>query len=341
MKKRTILIFCVSMLLSLIAGCGGGSRARLGCYATSTPGTRFIGLNDLGKHHSKGFGFGEGNGIVYTCRGGHIDITHLRLVADYTKEVCDKTYNCMIKNKNEFTFKLPVEPTVHHVKIGYPENWSSFSNAKKERIAKEFSLNLAPYVAFSASTWHEMLTLKGYSCMLFIPEDASGFSWEDGYSNLLGSLLAVKAMESTKYSYDEAMTILLNQKMNELGIQSAKVAKQASEKMSGSWFKGNFNVKMIKRNFDIGLDDGYVSPSLVPGLRICSDAEPILLPAPTLDFVEDYGFSIKYTIHPHEWEKGKLLKYLGGKKVVEPVKDFPILIKYLEQEALVKGWTIR
>ena len=97
----------------------------------------------------------------------------------------------------------------------------------------------------------------------------------------------------------------------------------------------------MKRNFDIGLDDGYLSPSLVPGLAICPNANPELLPTPTLGFVEDYGFSIKYTIRPQEWEKGKLLKIIGGGDIVEPEKDFPVLIRALEKEALAKGWTIR
>ena len=61
-------------------------KIRVGCYPTATPGMRFIGLTGLGPH---GYGHqpDEGNGIVYTCRAGHIDITHVRACADWTKYI--------------------------------------------------------------------------------------------------------------------------------------------------------------------------------------------------------------------------------------------------------------
>lgn len=322
----------------------GDTKARLGCYATSTPGTRFTQLDKLGHHSSSGLSFSEGNGIAYTCRGGHIDVTHLRLAADYTKCVAKKAYDCISNNESGFTFKLPVEPSVHHININYPSNWNYLDKIKKDNVARDMSLKLAPYIAFSATTWHEMLTLKGYKCMAIVPEDASGFSWEDSYSNLLGCLLSVEAMKDTKHSYDEAMTIVINNEMNKLGIQSASFAKNASEKMRGNWFTGNFWVVMKKRNFDVGFDDGFVSPSIVPGLQECNGYEPISYKAPTLDFIKEAGFSMNYYITPHEFEKGNLLKivYPNGKgKIIEPVKHFPILLKQLEKESLAKGYQIR
>jgi TPR repeat protein len=338
-KKLTIL--GLTGVLSIVGRCEGNVRARLGCYATSTPGTRFISFEELG-HHSYSHGFGEGNGIVYTCSGGHIDIVHVRLGADYTKNVREKAYNCIIKGKEGFNFKLQVEPTVHHIQIFYPSYWSSLPEIEKEKTAGEVSLKLAPYAAFSATTWHEMLTWYGFKCMGFVPEDASGFSWEDNYSNLLGCLLAVEAMKDTQHSYDEAMTIALKKEMRKLGIRSSRLARMASEKMRGKWFTGNLWVTMKKRNFDIGSDDGFVSPTLVPGLKDCSAEGPISYPAPNLDFLSDYGFSIKYEIEPHEFEKGKLLKivYPKGKgKKIEPEKHFPILIKQIEKEALARGYS--
>ena len=157
MGKKLGEIICCVVVLSFISGCGGGSRTRLGCYATSTPGTRFTSLNKLGNHASSGFGFGEGNGIVYTCHGGHIDITHLRLVADYTKEVYDKAYNCISKGRSEFTFKLPVEPTIHCVQFTYPKNWNSLPQTEKERIAKTTCSHLVSSSVGSSSTSNQWL----------------------------------------------------------------------------------------------------------------------------------------------------------------------------------------
>jgi hypothetical protein len=55
----------------------------------------------------------------------------------------------------------------------------------------------------------------------------------------------------------------------------------ASEKVRGEWYAGEvvYMVNMKKRNFDIGLDDGYVTPTLVPGLSDCWEAQAQRYPA--------------------------------------------------------------
>jgi hypothetical protein len=349
--KRIFWMIAFSFVLVIGLGCapvriGSGPRARLGCYATSTPGTRWLGINGLGKHNYDSF-VGEGNGIVYTCRGGHIDITHLRIGADNTYNVTRKIQDSLLNDKPGFSFSLQVDKSTNYISWNYPSNWNLLGNEDKQKVAKEMSYQLAPYFVFTATTWHEMLTWYGFKCMYVVPEDASGFSWEDSYSNLLGCQMAVDALKSIKEpdskSYSKAMTSLLHDKMQELGIQSARNARQASESMRGEWFKGNLWVVMIKRNFDVGLDDGLVSPSIVSGLNECANALPVDLIAPNPE-VSKFGFSYKYEIEPHEWEKGKLLKivYPGKEgKRVEPLKHFPILLAHLEKEALDKGWDVR
>jgi len=95
----------------------------------------------------------------------------------------------------------------------------------------------------------------------------SAFSWEDSYSNVLGTILAVRALRDTQHTYNEAMEIVLDEEMDKLGIQPVGVARQASDAVKGKWFTGNFAlfVDMKKRNFDIGLDDGRHRVSPFPG----------------------------------------------------------------------------
>src|SRR5512139_4039149 len=59
-----------------------GPRIRYGAYPTVILGTPWAG-EKLGTH---GYYFrpSERNGIAYTCRGGHIDIMHVRIAADWT-----------------------------------------------------------------------------------------------------------------------------------------------------------------------------------------------------------------------------------------------------------------
>lgn len=99
-------------------------RWRLGSYATTTLGTRFIDANDLGKHSFHG-SLTENNGIAYTCRGGHIDVTHVRIAADYVRYLYNKTRKYLLTDTSEFTFKSDEEPSVYFVQLKYPDNWQT------------------------------------------------------------------------------------------------------------------------------------------------------------------------------------------------------------------------
>ena len=88
---------------------------------------------------------------------------------------------------------------------------------------------------------------------------------------------------------------------------------------------------------DIGIDDGLISPVLVPGAY--EDACPSPLPAPKLDNMKAYGFKLVYKIIPVYLEDSKALKiaYVGKKgKVIEPIKHYPLLIEYINKEAINK-----
>ena len=56
---------------------------------------------------------------------------------------------------------------------------------------------MGPYMAYTMVTWHEILTWFGYKSVGIVPEYHSSFSWEDTYSNLLGTVLAARALRDT------------------------------------------------------------------------------------------------------------------------------------------------
>ena len=169
--------------------------------------------------------------------------------------------------------------------------------------------------------------------MGFVPEQPSAFSWEDVYSNLLGTIIGAEALRTSSQNFNEAVTLALEKKMTELGIVSQKEALNAAEKMRGKWFVGQVAVDMIERNFDIGIDDGMVTPMLVPGMCTNQEAKPY--PVPTTKTAEEKGFKVSLEIEPHEFEKGKVLKiiYPDGKgKRIKPERDMPAIIKELQRE---------
>lgn len=332
-----------------VCGCQFGERPRLrfGCYPTSTVGTIYLDPNNLGKH-SFGSTLFEKDGIVYTCKAGHIDIIHVRIAADWTRYLTGQTRKCLMKDKAGFSFKFQPDNSMYHVSFEYPDNWKQLTEEQKSKIADEVSISMGKYLSFTAITWHEILTWFGYKCVGFFPEYPSAFSWEDSFSNLLGTHIAEHALADSKHSYDEAITIALNEELKELGVQPKRTARMASEKVRGKWFDGQFLylVHMRKRNFDIGLDDGFVTPTLIDGIDGCDCTEPRSDPVPRLDSLANYGFAVKLQIEPREWEKDKILKVVypdanQRKKYVEPSIHFAGILNHIKQEAQQHGYAFK
>jgi len=341
--KSAILAGIAAAAVLAVSGCvsiNGEPRPRLGGYPASTIGSRFIDTNSLGKH-SYGFGFAENAGMVYTCRGGHIDMDHIRIAADYTKYLSERTYSRLLKGDKEFTFKLNVDPSKYFTELEYPDNWKTLSKKEREKISKEVSIDLGEYLTFTMVNWHEVLTWYGFKSVGFFPEFPSAFSWEDSYSNLLGTRLAAQALKDKEKGFDETMTVLIKTELENLGVQSAGTSRHASEKMRGKWFSGIALPEITERNMDIGLDDGFVTPTLVPG--ICPDAKPQSYPAPALDNFHKYGFRMKLEVEPRIWERQRILKIVypkgDGTRIKLP-KHLSIILNNMKEEALRMGYNV-
>jgi len=345
MRLRFLLLTILSAVV-FSCGCQFGDRPRLrfGCYPTSTIGTTFLDPNNLGKH-SFGSTLFEKDGIVYTCRAGHIDVIHLRIAADWTRYLKGQTRKCLMSDKAGFAFKFQPDNSMYYVSFDYPDNWNSLTVEEKGKIADEVAIRAGKYLAFTAITWHETLTWFGYKCVGFFPEFPSAFSWEDSFSNLLGTHIAERALADTEHSYDEAMTIAIDEELKELGVQPKKTAWLASEKVRGKWFDGQllYMVDMKKRNFDIGLDDGFVTPTIIEGIEGCEGAQTRSDPIPRIEALSDYGFALKLKIEPREWERQRILKVVypdekNRKKYVEPAIHMPVIMNHIQQEATKKGY---
>jgi hypothetical protein len=314
-------------------------RMRWGAYPTAILGAPFLGPN-LGTH-GYAYRFSENNGIVYTCRAGHVDIMHLRIAADWTAYLTARTYRHLMRNDPGFSYKLAVDRSRTYARLVYPPDWSRLSESQRSAIAQEVALAAGPYLTYMLTTWHEILTWFGYKCIGLPTEFQSAFSWEDSFSNLLGTRIGAEALRDTQRPFNEAVQICLDREMAKLGIQPARVARRTSESVKGTWYTGDISllVTMRKRNFDIGLGDGLVTPTLIPSVPECPEVEPVIYPAPTLDVLTRHGFALTLEIEPREWEKNKILRVAYGdvpKKRINVAQHLPILMDYLRQAATAK-----
>jgi len=332
-----VLLVLSGLLLG--AGCGGGPepRMRFGCYPTRTIGTNFPDPNDLGKHGYR-YSPSEKIGIVYTCKAGHIDLAHLRIAADWTAYLTELAFECLRNNQAGFSFKAKPAPSRYFVSIDYPQGWKNRPVEDREKVAREVSLEIGQYLAFTATTWHEILTWFGYKFTGFLSEFASAFSWEDSFSNLLGTRIAAAALRDDKDDFDQAVTREIYRELESLGVRSRKIAKQASEKVRGQWYSGRivYFVNIRKRNLDIGLDDGYVTATLVPGIEGCEGAAAQSYPVPRLELARRNGFAVKVEIEPRVWEQKKIFRVLfphgaSRKKKVVPAVHFARIMEYINR----------
>ncbi len=327
--------FWIFVLIITATGCSldGGPRARLGCLPTAM----FANPDNLGTHNYT-MPFTESSGIVYTCRGGSIDLDHIRGNADNTRYLFKKISKTLSKENKGFSFSLTGESSVHKIQFTYPKDWESRPN--KDKIIEEIAYGTAPYIAFNATIWHEIMTWYGVHFLLIEPEFNSAFSWEDIYSNMVGITLSVEAMKDKQHSYNEAMTILLKKQLKGMQLQPESVAIRATQSVKGKWWDKHFGTDMKMRNFDIGLDDGFVSPCLIPWVAECGNSQPLLLAAPSLATLKKYGFSMSHEIKPKILlQQGRIFKAANTKaKTIIPEKDFPAIIKAMKKESIELGY---
>lgn len=296
-------------------------------------GTRYMDADSLGRHHY-GFAIRERNGIVYTCRGGHIDITHLRKVSDWTAFLAYHIRQAMLKDHTQLSFKL-LEPSRYHVLIRYPSGWKDLPLEKKRQIVEDASVTLGQYLAYTGSVWHEVLTWHGFKGAGVYPEYHSAFSWEDNYSNCMGGYIADRALRDPDHGFEEAMTLCLNREIRKLGPRSKGVARDAGEAVRNEWFTGSLIFcTMLKRHMDIGVDDGWITPWLIPAASGCETTEPILYPVPSLNSLRRQGFYIDVEIDPRVWEKDEILRIIysdpeNSNGRIAPEKHFGPIIEHI------------
>lgn len=257
----------------------------------------------------------EENGIIYTQRGGFVDIGHLRDQADWTAYL----YHQIGKSRgNKTEIKLGYEAGVKKLWLDIP---ADFSN--------DDALLLAGNITYYLSLWHEIATWYGASSVPFIPERYSSFSIEDDYSNRLGILLGMRAVKS-ELPFEQAMTSNLIFLLDTLkAVQSELETTEAMENVHGLWWTREYRYpsKKILIERDVPTFN-YTSPMLLP--QLISKNEPYLVAIPTQtcnnQLLADY-FNLRLKLNTKIPVK-KIFPYKKSRIINET--DFEKLLKQIE-----------
>lgn len=240
--------------------------------------TDIIAISEMGMHHYLG-SKDEGNGIIYTKKGGFIDIGHLRDYADWTVYLYSVIQSGIESNK-PVVLNLESEGGTKTITL---ENLHGLDKHKMSELAAK--------IAYDLSVWHEIATWFGASFIPMVPERYSSFSPEDLYSNLLGAKLAMQAIESD-LEYNAAMTSLLASTLDSLdAVATAEDTYTAMEQVENIWWTRKKALPSGKILMVRYLDsESYLIPWLLPGDEKSNSYCTLYKPDPALTAF--YKFSI-------------------------------------------------
>ncbi|MFK7810406.1 MAG: DUF4056 domain-containing protein [Saprospiraceae bacterium] len=225
---------------------------------------------DLGPHEYLGSDL-EGNGIIYTKKGGFIDMGHLRDQADWTAYL----FSHIMKNKES---GLAIQ------RLGYEGGAKILTVLPPRKMKAEDVMKLAGKIAYDLSVWHEIATWFGASYIPLLPERFSSFSVEDAYSNLLGVHIGIKALQS-ELPYEEAMTKLIYETLESLeAVESIQETHDAMESVHNLWWTRDKSLPskniLLYRQLDIYPE---VNPLTVPDWKNENPLPALSVPLLTSD----------------------------------------------------------
>jgi hypothetical protein len=137
------------------------------------PITDFMDTDNFGKHSYGKPNITERNGSLYTCKGGFIDFSHLRVAADWTVYLTFKIITDDMKNA-----ELPSSDGKLKLHLKNIKN-----------LSLDDLISMAQKIAFERLVWHELSSWYYHLPNYTFNEQQSTFTPEDTYSNFLGTII--------------------------------------------------------------------------------------------------------------------------------------------------------
>ncbi|MCB0668968.1 MAG: DUF4056 domain-containing protein [Saprospiraceae bacterium] len=280
--------------------------------------TQITSLDQMGEHQYLGSPE-EGNGIIYTAKGGFVDLGHLRDQADWTAYL----YLRINENNGNADVKIPLR---------YEGGVKTLYLNLGERLSEKDMRQLAGAIAYDISVWHEIATWFGASMVPMIPERYSSFSIEDAYSNALGVMLGMAALES-ELPYNEAITHLLQERLSKLeAVNTVEETYDAMEAVKDEWWTRERKLPtrkvLLQRDLQVYPE---VTPWLVPGWSgQYLQAEPLVIPAQTSQgtpLSHYYVYEVKLN---HKFPFRKMFPDREDRTITQ--RDFEVLLQRIEWE---------
>lgn len=217
-------------------------------------------LSTLGQHRYNDSALGavknivglseEKSGLIYTHRGGFIDIAHVRDTADNTFYLFTQIYARLGQDWRLFYSE---ELGVRRVQL------HAFTPPASMVERYTIAAWLAGHLAFQLAQWHEIAQWYGFQSVPGFSEEISAFSPEDLYSNLLGARLAINVIlhghGRSVEAYNAAMDKALHKALVQLGAVRKTETERKFREVDGDWWNSKRRVPdkflVLNRNYDL------------------------------------------------------------------------------------------
>lgn len=239
-------------------------------------------LDGLGHHHYNDSALGavknlvglsdEKSGLIYTHRGGFIDIAHVRDTADNTFYLFSEIYP---KLGQQWRLFYSEELGLRRIQL------NAFTPPAGMTQRYTLAAWLAGKLGFELAQWHEIAQWYGFQSVPGFSEEISAFSPEDLYSNLLGARLAINVIlqghAGSVEDYNQAMDAELHKALVGLDVATREETEKKFREIDGDWWNSKRRVPdkflVLKRNYSL-------SESRVPTPVPFEKAEPFHLMMP-------------------------------------------------------------
>jgi hypothetical protein len=216
----------------------------------------------------------EKNGLVYTCRGGFVDVAHVRDNADLTFYLAMHLLPLL---PGPGVVTLEGDGAVRRIVL------KKVPAELMQRLGRwEAAITLAQWAAFQISVWHEIVTFYDYESIKGFSEKVSAFSLEDLYSNAVGLRIAGGILRSqrvlSRREWDAQMDAWIAVALQRLGALPTDLGRRAMKAVDGRWWDSRKELPdwtlVTRRSFDLG---PRVTPWRIPDSDAAED--PVLATA--------------------------------------------------------------
>jgi hypothetical protein len=322
----------------------------IGCGGPQTPPTRYGSLPypgpftfhaladpaDLGTHRYGGWSLEEtGRGLIYTERGGFIDVAHVRITVDWTWFYYQHLHAAM--EQRQENLDLPMNKGSRlRVKLRYPDGWDDFDAAERPQVLQQLALRMSQELAWILGAWHEIASWYGYSRLIIASERASAFTHDDTFSHLIGLYVAEQAINHPESDFEQAVTAALDAMLRELGAVGSEQTDEMVQRVRGLWWDDR---GAIRRYLELSLDGSPQRPWLAP-LEPGGPGrlgEPFELPRLGVIAGHDFGGFYEVRIAPFILQGPQIRAVADANgSTIDPFVHFPPIMEAIREELLLE-----